>query len=76
MQTSTTREKLHQYIDMIEEEKIEAVYSLLADDIDTDTLRKNLILEERAKYLRGEGKSFTWEEVKEMAANKKQRSGL
>ena len=30
-------------------------------------LHKKLIKEEREKYPRGEGRSFSWEEVKEMA---------
>ena len=48
----------------------------LREETDTQDLRKQLILEERQKYLRGEGKSFSWEEVKEMALNKDKRNGL
>jgi len=33
---------------------------------DTDELRKQLIMEEREKYLKSEGKSFSQDEVKEM----------
>ena len=40
---------------------------------EVDSLRKKLIFEERAKYLRGEGQSLTGEEVKDRAINKKQR---
>ena len=76
MQASTTREKLHQFIDKIEDDKVEAIYSLLADELDDDALRNRLIQAERTKYLNGEGVSFSWNEVKEMAANKEQRSGL
>jgi L-lysine 2,3-aminomutase len=43
---------------------------------DTDELRKQLIREEREKYLKAEGKSHTWDEVKEMAANKEKRNGI
>jgi hypothetical protein len=32
-----------------------------------EELRKRLIREEREKYLRGEGRAFSWEEVKGMA---------
>lgn len=46
------------------------------NETDVANLRKKLIQEEREKYLRGEGKSFTWEEVKNMALNKDQRNGL
>ena len=34
--------------------------------------RKKLIREERRKYLQGSGKSFNWEEVKQMAHNEGQ----
>ena len=43
------------------------------DQFDTDGFRKDIIQVEREKYLRGEGKSLTWEEVKNMALNKQQK---
>jgi hypothetical protein len=43
---------------------------------DGDDLRKPLVMEERASYLKGEGKSYSWDEVKEMAMNKEKRNGL
>jgi hypothetical protein len=43
---------------------------------DSDDLRKQLVMEERASYLKGEGKSYTWDEVKEMAISKEKRNGL
>ena len=48
----------------------------LNDEASSVDLRKKLIQEEREKYLRGEGKSFSWEEVKMMAVNKDKRNGL
>jgi hypothetical protein len=48
----------------------------LKDDSDVINLRKKLVLEERAKYLQGEGKSYSWEDVRRMALNKDQRNGL
>ena len=48
----------------------------LREDTDVTDLRKQLIQEERQKYLREEGKSFSWEEVKAMAINKDKRNGL
>ena len=47
----------------------------LREDTDVIDMRKQLIQEERQKYLREEGKSFSWEEVKEMAINKDKRNG-
>jgi hypothetical protein len=49
---------------------------LKRDDEDMDELRKQLVMEEREKYLNGEGKSFSWDEVKKMAVNKEKRDGL
>lgn len=43
---------------------------------DTDDLRKQLVMEERASYLKGESKSYSWDEVKDMAMNKEKRNGL
>jgi hypothetical protein len=48
----------------------------LREETDTADLRKQLIQEERQNYLQGEGRSFSWEEVKEMAVNKDKRNGL
>ena len=48
----------------------------LQSEDDVVDLRKKLIQEEREKYLRGEGKSFSWDEVKKMALNKDQRDAL
>jgi hypothetical protein len=48
----------------------------LKDDLEVTDLRKKLVLEERAKYLQGEGKAYSWEDVKKMALNKDQRNGL
>ncbi len=48
----------------------------LKNETELADLRKILVQEEREKYLRGEGKSFSWEEVKNKALNKDQRHGL
>jgi L-lysine 2,3-aminomutase len=45
-----------------------------ADDM--DDLRRQLVMEEREKYLKGEGRAYSWEEVKAMAANKEKRNDL
>ena len=47
-----------------------------ADEIDTDLQRKNLVLAEREKYLKGEGKSYAWDEVKQMALKKEKRHAI
>ena len=39
-------------------------------------MRKKMIEQEREKYLRGEGASYSWEEVKQMAVNKEKRHAI
>ena len=43
---------------------------------DEHDLRKQMIMEDRVAYLKGDSKSFSWDEVKEMAKNKEKRNGL
>jgi hypothetical protein len=40
---------------------------LKEEDADLTEIRRYLVQEEREKYLKGEGKSYSWEEVKQMA---------
>jgi len=49
---------------------------LKEDGNDGDLLRKRIIQKEREAYLNGQGVSYSWQEVKEMAVNKHQRHGL
>ena len=51
-------------------------YVLLKEKDDLSDTRTKLILAERAAYLRGEGKGFSWKEVKEMALKKHRRNEL
>ncbi len=76
MKTVEIREKLHSLIDSIDDKKAEAIYTLLTEDLDADTIRKKLIQQERDSYAKGEGNSYTWNNVKEMALNKDKRHVL
>lgn len=75
MQTDI-REKLHKFIDSIEDKKAEAIYILFENEIDFNSLRQKLIMNERERYLSGDGVSRSWENVKDMAKNKEKRNGL
>ena len=59
MDTTKLRQKLHQFIDSIEDKKAKAIYTLFEEEIDTDAQRKKLVQAERQKYLLGEGKSYS-----------------
>lgn len=42
---------------------------LKEEEADLTGMRRQLIQEEREKYLKGEGKSYSWDEVKQMAVD-------
>ena len=74
METTNIRRKLHQFIDTVEDKKAEAIYIMFESEMDTDLQRKKLIEAERTHYLNGEGKSYSWDEVKQMALDKTKRN--
>ena len=76
MGTTNIRKKLHEFIDTIENKKAEAIYTLFENEIDTDLQRKKLVLNERKKYLNKEGKSYSWQQVKQMAIDKEKRHAI
>lgn len=52
-------------------------YVLLKDEeADLTEMRRQLIQEEREKYFKGEGKSYSWDEVKQMAIDKEKRNAI
>ncbi|MFI5195959.1 MAG: hypothetical protein ACHQD8_02625 [Chitinophagales bacterium] len=66
------KNKLHQQIDHGDEKLLKMIYALIKEykeeeEDDIDEARKNLVMEERERYLAGIGKSYSWEEVKDMA---------
>lgn len=64
--TGSLREKLHQYIDIADEQKLHAIYILLEGDIDKDHEYSKeeieMFYERRKRHLSGEGTSYTVEE--------------
>ena len=75
MTTADIKVKLHEEIEHSDSKLLKMIYALVREYHDSDdTLmdkRKLLIREERERYLRGEGKSYSWEEVKKMATGKR-----
>jgi hypothetical protein len=63
--------RLHQQIDNSDEKLLKMIYALVneygVEEENIDDARKKLILAERERYLSGIGKSYTREEVKNMA---------
>jgi hypothetical protein len=76
MEVKQMRQKLHQFIDSMEDEKAAAIYTLLENELDTDSYRRKLVLQERQAYLAGEGVMYSWEDVKQTTKHKEKRNGL
>lgn len=79
MNTPEIRTMLHEEIDHSDEKLLKMIYALVREYNNPDTVsdtRKHLIEEERAKYLRGEGRSYSWEEVKKIATSKDRPNDL
>lgn len=67
MNTSALRQQLHQYIDDVDDKKIEAIFTVLQPDINkqssyTDEELK-MFYERREKYLSGNSSTYTAEEA-------------
>ncbi|WP_162847183.1 addiction module protein [Mucilaginibacter gracilis] len=70
MNKATLKQKLHDYIDIAEEKKLKAIYTILESELeegkwwnDKETVAE---LERRTEELRtGKEKGFTWDEIKE-----------
>jgi len=73
MTTSTIvlRDKLHQFIDTVDEKKVKAMYVMFEEEIETKTATQfELTAKEiealdiqRVNYLAGKSKTYNWEEV-------------
>lgn len=76
MNTAAKRVQLHHMIDEIDDQKIDAFYTLFSNELEEEFRRKKIILSEREKYLKGDHKTFTPEEVRLMALDKSRRHVL
>ena len=76
MTTIAIREKLQDYIRVADDKKVKAIYTMGEDEIETCLQRRKLIQAERDRYLSGEGKFYNWEEVKQMATDKRKRRAI
>lgn len=71
MTATKLRQRLHEFIDVAEEKKLKAIYTLLEGDIlDEGGLSSDqkAVLDSRmAEYKNGAGKSYGWDETVSMA---------
>lgn len=74
MSSAELKVKLHDEIEHSDDRLLKMIYALIKEyQTDTDSvaeMREKLVLAEREKYIKGEGQSYTWEEVKNMAINR------
>jgi hypothetical protein len=74
MTTASIRRRLHEYIEVAEDKKLKAIYTLLQDDIDDDyqlTEEQKIELDRRSyEYQNGIGKTYTRDETVAMAKQK------
>jgi hypothetical protein len=75
MTTTAIREKLVNYLQVADEKKLKAIYTMVEDEINTaandwdDDFIKEL--ERRSKsFINGTAKTYSWEETKQAAINK------
>ena len=77
MTIAAIRKKLKSYVDDVDDKKVKALYTLLADDIAesaTFTLTKEhlqILDREHALHVAGKSKSYSWDEAKEIIRGKK-----
>ncbi len=67
------REKLHHYIDIAEENKLQAIYTLLENEIDWHYSSEliDMLSERRDNHLQGKSKSYTLAESVNLIRNQK-----
>lgn len=74
MGTAEIRKRLHDYIDLAEDKKLNAIYTLLQDDIADDyqlNEGQKIELDKRSyEYQNGIGRTYTWDETVAMAKSK------
>lgn len=74
------KEKLHEEIEHSDEKLLKMIYALVteyhSDEESVEDARLRLVLTEREKHVKGEGKTYSWQEVRNMAANRQKPNGL
>jgi len=75
MTTSVIREKLVNYLQVADEKKIKAIYTMVEDEINTiendwDEDFINELEARRRSFIDGTAKTYTWEETKQAAIDR------
>ena len=74
------KQKLHHYIDTAEEKKLQAIYTILEDEIEGEQFYSKeeikMFYERRQKHQEGSGESFTIDEAHESIRRNRKTNGL
>lgn len=80
MEPSSIKQKLHHYIDVADEKKLQAIYTILEDEIEGEYFYTQdeikMFYERRQKHLNGEGKTYTVEETLNLVRQNRKSNGL
>jgi hypothetical protein len=73
MKTAEIRQKLHRYIDTVHEKKLKAIYTMVEEEVATDSHWNDKAfiaeIDKRIAQLEtGKTKGYTWAEVRKQAA--------
>ena len=80
MEPTNIKQKLHHYIDTADEKKLQAIYTILEDEIEGELFYSQeeikLFYERRKKHLSDESKSYSIEEAHNSIKRNRKANGL
>lgn len=80
MEPASIKQKLHHYIDVADEKKLQAIYTILEDEIEGEYFYTQdeikMFYERRQQHLNGESKSYSIEEAHNLIRQNRKTNGL
>ena len=77
MTSSQLRKKLHQFIDVAEEKKLNAIYVMVEEEMEAHSMLNNkqkAELDQRLdEYMQGKGEEYTWKDASARIRKRKER---
>ena len=80
MEPASIKQKLHHYIDVADDKKLQAIYTILEDEIEGEYFYTQdeikMFYDRRQKHLNGQSKSYTVAETLNLVRQNRQSNGL